>query len=130
MSPSISALHVTTPPRHWLDSAGGHPHGHQVCTLVCTDIHTNIISRCTHTYEPQNRHTPPCLNKTRPRVPGREGVANKSGSTYKTKSEIHLLCPALRTKKRGSIRIKDKMVRANPVHLVQRWSHTKRKNLL
>ena len=37
------------PPRHWLDSAGGHPHGHQVCTLVCTDIHTNIISRCTHT---------------------------------------------------------------------------------
>ena len=57
MSPSISALHVTTSPRHWLDSAGGHPHRHQVCTLVCTDIHTNIISRCTHTYEPQNRHT-------------------------------------------------------------------------
>ena len=49
MSPSISALHVTTPPRHWLDNAGGHPHGHQVCTLVCTDVHTNIIIRCTHT---------------------------------------------------------------------------------
>ena len=58
------SVHLSPPcdhtPRHWLDSAGGHPHGHQVCTLVCTDIHTNIISRCTHTYEPQNRHTITC----------------------------------------------------------------------
>ena len=46
------------PPRHWLDSAGGHPHGHQVCTLVCTDIHTSIISRCTHTYTNPKIATP------------------------------------------------------------------------